>query len=529
MKSEMDGEKRLASPAEKLAESLEKLQAVQVDGIVQSEQLSRTYLNRLVRAGFLHGIIRGWYFVAIPEESSGSTVWYSHYWSFLRQYLAKRFGEDYCLLPEASLNLLTGCTVVPKQLAIMRRSPGQQALSLYSETSLFIYQERSKFPERIVEIDGLRTMDLAEALVRLPESFYRTNAEGALIALRLLRDPTILLSDLLENGRSVVAGRIAGAFRHIGDDGSADRIRNAMLSAGYDFRESDPFQSPIAGFSGVLRPLSPYVARLQSLWASMRDDVVAIFPPSPGNVRQPDAYLAHVDEIYVQDAYHSLSIEGYLVTPELIERVRSGFRERNDDPAERQTWAVLAARGYYEAFQSVKTSVSKTFQGEETVALLQRAHHEWHQALFAPSVRAGLLKPSSLAGYRQSPVFISGSRHVPLPHHALPDAMDALFDLIAQEPNPAVRAVLGHFLFVFIHPYFDGNGRVGRFLMNFLFASGGYPWTIIHLENRRRYMEALEEASVNRYIKPFAEFVLAEMNVGAPILPEIYDETLESE
>ena len=107
--------------------------------------------------------------------------------------------------------------------------------------------------------------------------------------------------------------------------------------------------------------------------------------------------------------------------------------------------------------------------------------------------------------------------------------MDALFDLIAQESNPAVRAVLGHFLFVFIHPYFDGNGRVGRFLMNFLFASGGYPWTIIHLENRRRYMETLDEASVNRNIKPFAEFVLAEMNVGAPILPEIYDETLESE
>ena len=516
----------MASPAEKLAEALEKLQTVQVDGIVQSERLSRTYLTRLVRAGFLHGIIRGWHFVAIPEESSGSTVWYSRYWSFLRQYLAQRFGEDYCLLPEASLNLLTGSTVVPRQLAIMRRSPGQQALSLYLDTSLFIYQEKSKFPERIVEIEGVRAMDLSEALVRLPESFYRTNSEGALIALRLLRDPTLLLADLLGNGRSVVAGRIAGAFRHIGDDSAANRIRNAMLSSGYEFRESDPFQSPVSVFSGTLRPLSPHVARLQSLWASMREDVAAIFPPSPENVLQPDAYLVHVDEIYVQDAYHSLSIEGYLVTPELIEKVRSGFQERDDDPAGRQTRAALAARGYYEAFQSVKTSVSKTLQGEETITLLQRAHHEWHQSLFAPSVRAGLLKPSSLAGYRQSPVFISGSRHVPLPHHALPDVMHALFELIAQESIPAVRAVLGHFLFVFIHPYSDGNGRIGRFLMNFLFASDGYPWTIIHLENRRRYMEALEEASVNRNIKPFAHFVLAEMNAGIPILPEIYDEIL---
>lgn len=38
-------------------------------------------------------------------------------------------------------------------------------------------------------------------------------------------------------------------------------------------------------------------------------------------------------------------------------------------------------------------------------------------------------------------------------------------------PYPGVRAVLGHFFFVYIHPYMDGNGRLGRFLMNALFAS----------------------------------------------------------
>jgi len=37
--------------------------------------------------------------------------------------------------------------------------------------------------------------------------------------------------------------------------------------------------------------------------------------------------------------------------------------------------------------------------------------------------------------------------------------------------------VLGHFIFVYIHPYMDGNGRVGRFLMNAMMASGGYLWT----------------------------------------------------
>ncbi|HRH89073.1 MAG TPA: Fic family protein, partial [Rubrivivax sp.] len=42
--------------------------------------------------------------------------------------------------------------------------------------------------------------------------------------------------------------------------------------------------------------------------------------------------------------------------------------------------------------------------------------------------------------------------------------------------------MLGHFLFVHIHPYSDGNGRIGRFILNTFLASGGYPWTVIRVE-----------------------------------------------
>jgi Fic family protein len=67
--------------------------------------------------------------------------------------------------------------------------------------------------------------------------------------------------------------------------------------------------------------------------------------------------------------------------------------------------------------------------------------------------------------------------------------------------------VLGHFIFVYIHPYIDGNGRMGRFLMNVMLAAGGYPWTMIPLEKRDTYMAALEEASVGQNIIPFADFL----------------------
>lgn len=85
--------------------------------------------------------------------------------------------------------------------------------------------------------------------------------------------------------------------------------------------------------------------------------------------------------------------------------------------------------------------------------------------------------------------------------------MPAFFDLLRHEDHPAVRVVLGHFAFVNIHPYMDGNGRIGRFLMNVMAAAGGYRWIVVPVERRREYMEALEVASGGGNIAPFARFL----------------------
>jgi Fic family protein len=85
--------------------------------------------------------------------------------------------------------------------------------------------------------------------------------------------------------------------------------------------------------------------------------------------------------------------------------------------------------------------------------------------------------------------------------------MPALFDLLESETEPAVRAVLGHWLLGYIHPYMDGNGRMARFLMNAMLASGGYPWTVVRVEDRTRYLRALDSASIDQDITPFAAFL----------------------
>ena len=143
--------------------------------------------------------------------------------------------------------------------------------------------------------------------------------------------------------------------------------------------------------------------------------------------------------------------------------------------------------------------------------------------MFAPGVTAGLLQPGDLAGYRNGPVYIRRSMHVPPNRDAVRDAMPAYFDLLREETEASVRVVLGHFIFVYIHPYMDGNGRMGRFLMNSMMASGGYPWTIIPLEKRAEYMASLEQASVHQDIKPFANFLggLVKAGLAGEAIPEI--------
>ena len=127
---------------------------------------------------------------------------------------------------------------------------------------------------------------------------------------------------------------------------------------------------------------------------------------------------------------------------------------------------------------------------------------------------------ADLAGYRNGQVYIRRSMHVPLNQEAVIDAMPVFFELLAQETEAAVRVVLGHFVFVYIHPYMDGNGRMGRFLMNVMLAAGGYPWTVIPLQRRDAYMAALEQASVEQDIVPFTDFlaqlVRQELH-GAPV------------
>jgi hypothetical protein len=499
----------MTPPSEKLAGSLDALRTLQERGVVaiRAADLARTHRERLVRHGFLAPVMKGWYVAGAPDRNAGdSTVWYASFWRFCAAYLRARFGAAWCLSPEQSLALHASDRTVPAQLLVRAPRGRNRVTALLHGTSLLEVRAAMPAARDVVDLDGMRGFSLPAALVACPGRFFRQRPVDARAALALVGDASDLLTGLLAGGHGTVAGRLAAAFRDVGRDRIADEIAATMRAADFDMRESNPFAAPPPA-----RPLSqdasPLVHRLRLTWDAMRGRVVDHFPAPPRRPPGVDAVLARIADVYVTDAYHSLSIEGYRVSPALIDRVRSGAWNPDGNPEDRTHRDTLAARGYWQAHQAVLASVRRVFEGAPPGAVAEGDHRTWYREPFAPSVAAGLAHPADLAGYRNTSVYIQRSMHVPPAPAAVRDAMPAFFELLREEPEPSVRAVLGHFVFVYVHPCPDGNGRIGRFMTNLMLTTAGYPWTVIPVERREAYMAALEDASVRQDIGRFTDFL----------------------
>ena len=93
-----------------------------------------------------------------------------------------------------------------------------------------------------------------------------------------------------EDGSGLLAVS-AGAFRNIGRDRIADDIVKTMRAAGFDIRESDPFENTSNIILPFRREQSPYVNRIRLMWQQMREQIVNQFPVAPGSASDIAAYL----------------------------------------------------------------------------------------------------------------------------------------------------------------------------------------------------------------------------------------------
>lgn len=200
-------------------------------------------------------------------------------------------------------------------------------------------------------------------------------------------------------------------------------------------------------------------------------------------------------QIWVDDVHHSTAIEGNTMTraqvEDLVERRRaSGDLVENlevEGYARAADWAYQHARDY---------------QGVPVVVL-----SELHKlALGLTWAVAPPVTRDQPGAWRGGGVKIRAVQ-VPMPA-VIPAELDSWSRSTrdAAARHPLVHAAHHHAWFERIHPFVDGNGRVGRLVLNFMLLQQGYPPAVIQASQRKRYLQALHIADEGNP-HPLAEVV----------------------
>ncbi len=111
--------------------------------------------------------------------------------------------------------------------------------------------------------------------------------------------------------------------------------------------------------------------------------------------------------------------------------------------------------------------------------------------------------------YRNANVIIGGANHTPPNALQIPNKMKDLISWLASQKKKMhiieLTALLHHKL-VYIHPFFDGNGRTARLTMNLFLMQAGYPLVVIMKTDRKKYYDVLDKADSGIY-EPLVKFV----------------------
>lgn len=197
----------------------------------------------------------------------------------------------------------------------------------------------------------------------------------------------------------------------------------------------------------------------------------------------------------IEMTYNSNAIEGNSLTlKETFWVIQEGLTMK-----EKPLKDHLEAKNHKEALDFLYELIDPNKKNTVSEHLVKQLHH----LVVQDSQR-------EIAGnYRDGEVYISGSDHRPPSGFEVPAKMHDLIKWLSKkkaEHDPVELAALLHFKFVNIHPFWDGNGRTGRLLMNVLVLQAGYPLAIILKNDRKRYYRVLREADKGNY-KPICEFV----------------------
>ena len=212
----------------------------------------------------------------------------------------------------------------------------------------------------------------------------------------------------------------------------------------------------------------------------------------------PDEILRKINYKFRLDwNYYSNSMEGSTLTKKETRSIMVGNITIGGKPLK----DVLEMTGHDE----VVNSILRMGKGELTIS--ERRIKDIHKAIMneedeekKKEIGEWKLHPNEIINYKNEKFDFTPPSQVIEKMHELVNWLGAEADKIKYNkkdaPDPALLAFEFHLRYLTIHPFYDGNGRTGRILMNLVLISYGYPPVIINDKQKQTYYQYLADVQV---------------------------------
>ena len=220
--------------------------------------------------------------------------------------------------------------------------------------------------------------------------------------------------------------------------------------------------------------------------------------------KPPETLQARYREFATLYTHNSTAIEGNTLTLSESERLML----EDLTPAGKSYIEVCETIGHARAFDSMLAH-----DGKITKRFICELHEMAMRGASSPKFH------TEIGRYRNVPAYIEGQDWKPPEPEEVAREMRKLLSWCSRKKStlhPLVLAVRFLAEFERVRPFTDGNGRVGRLLMNFIMHREGYPMVSIPSVLKHRYHEALDKAIQAGDLRPFLEFMLELLEEDGP-------------
>lgn len=234
------------------------------------------------------------------------------------------------------------------------------------------------------------------------------------------------------------------------------------------------------------------------------------------NIHSVAALEQRLDSFRVLFAYHSGKIENDAITYADTREIFENGVVRGFSGSPRTLFEVHNQKICYELLKE------KIIQKEPiTTALLLEVHRTLTNGTFDEH---RYIDNGERPGQFKCHDYVTGVHEVGAFPEDVPQQVEALLQELRQSggEKPLLAAAYFHAVLENIHPFADGNGRVGRTMMNYWLMINDYPPIVVHEENRQAYYAALQRYDETEDLHPLVSFLQAEtLQTWARQMPEL--------